>query len=196
MKKKILVLFFVGLSTISFSQKFGVMSSQEKEDFKKKAIQKIESLSMYFGEISSATSTSDKEGLIKLLLTQFAPNATLEVANRRGNRSYEIAYYLRNKLKNYNKKYAIVDIGFVSFDIKDLRTHPTELNAYILEYEFVQSFNASRQGLRDAEGLIKYDYVDETTKRGSFVIKKQNTILGSKWKMFFESVKVVSLKIL
>ncbi len=180
------------------AQEFGVMSAKDKADMKKIAVEKIRDLHFGFSKIASSTSTEIKQSLIKTLLTEFAENAKIEVASRKKVNNYPIAYYLRTVLnKKYRKQYALVDIDFVSFKVSDtLRPHETELNTYYLDYEFVQRFSASKTGMPNKEGLLSYDYVDETRKKGSFKIKKENNHEGTVWRMYYEDITVKSLKIL
>ncbi|MEL6918933.1 MAG: hypothetical protein AAFO99_14535 [Bacteroidota bacterium] len=180
------------------AQEFGVMSTKDKADMKKIAVEKIRDLHFGFSKIASSTSTEIKESLIKTLLTEFAENASIEVASRKKVSTYPIAYYLRMVLDSkYRKRYALVDIDFVSFKINDeLRPHETELNTYYLDYEFVQRFSASKTARPNKEGMLSYDYVDETRKKGSFKIKKENNHEGTIWRMYYEDITVKSLKIL
>ncbi|WP_298370320.1 hypothetical protein [uncultured Lutibacter sp.] len=199
MRKIILILFFFGGLFLGHSQKFDTMSDADKENFKIKAIEKIKLLGFTFDKIATSRNIEDKNRIIESILPSFVlkpEQATIEVASRKGKNDYPIETYLREKLKNYKKRYAVVDIDFVSFDIKDLRPHRTEPNSYYMEYTIVQKFCGSKLGNRNKEGLLQYDYCDYTTKKGSFLIKKVNTILGSKWKMLYESIYVVDIKIL
>jgi hypothetical protein len=199
MKLKFLIILFFGISFNSFSQKFDTLSEQDKADFKQKAIEKIKLLGFTFEIVASTKNQAEKNRFIESILPSFVlkpRQATIEVTSKNGAVSYEIEVYLREKLKNYKNKYAIVDIEFVSFDIKELIPHRTEPNCYYLEYTFAQKFCGSIDGKKDKEGLINYSYCDITTKTGSFIIKKENTILGSKWKMLFESIYVKDIKIL
>tara|TARA_R110001583_G_scaffold43654_1_gene138814 strand:- start:49 stop:648 length:600 start_codon:yes stop_codon:yes gene_type:complete len=199
MKLKFILGFFLLLQTLGFGQKFDVISEEDKADFKQKAIEKIKELGFTFDKISTSKDKVSKERIIQSILPNFVlepKQATIEIASRNSKYSLPIETYLREKLKNYKTRYAIVDIEFVSFDIKDLRPHRTEPNSYYMEYEFTQRFAASKGGKPDKEGMIQYDYVDLTTKKGSFLIKKVNTILGSKWKMLYESIFVKDVKIL
>lgn len=177
----------------SLSQKFDVMSAEEKAAFNKQAISKIKELEFRFQKITNLIDYPDiQKDLIKSTLRDFEPDATIEVAGQSApnGKPWPISQYLREKVARYKRKYNIVSVSFISFETEEIRRDPENPRQYIIEFSFLQRWCAEKDGLpqRDAEGLLKHDYCDTTKKTGKFTIKKVQTFSGSKWKLFYSSI--------
>lgn len=196
--KKILVAVFL-ISFVSFGQKFNTLSTADKEQFEKEVNDEIQTFDAKLEKIANATSKELQNSLIEGLLRKFTKEATIQTAGvKSGTNTYKIRNYLYEKVPGYNRKYNVIDVEFVSVEIDDLKPHPTQPNTYIARYSFIQRFCAANKGLakRSNEGYLTYDYCDLTEKEGSFILKKTQTILGAKWKLFFDSIYVKSIDII
>lgn len=196
--KKLLVVVFL-ISFISFSQKFNTLSIEDKKQFQKEVSDEIQTFDAKLEKIANATSKEFQNSLIEGLLRKFTKDATIQTAGiKSGTNTYKIRNYLYEKVPGYNRKYSVIDVEFVSVEIEDLKPHPSEPNTYIARYNFIQRFCAANKGLtkRTSEGYVAYDYCDLTEKEGAFILKKTQTILGAKWKLFFDSIYVKSIDII
>lgn len=194
---KNLILFLlcmISFNTI-YAQKFKTLSKSEKKDLEHLAANKIKDLSFTFRSIPKLKDEVLKKRIIKSTLKLFVKDATIEVAGR-STVKYTIAYYLNNKLKSYGKKHKVVDVSFVSFELGNLKPNPGHPGEYYIDYKFIQRFCRSNNGERNAEGLLEYDYCDLTTKKGRFIVKRVHTVIGAKWKMYFDSIAVVGIQVI
>jgi hypothetical protein len=190
----VFLLTILSLSTIQ-AQKFKTLSIAEKKDMVRLAENKIKDLSFTFSTIPKIKNEALKKRIINRALKQFVNDATIEVAGK-SIQTYKIAYYLKNKLKSYGTKYKVVDVSFVSFEIGKLLPLPGRPGEYYIDYKFVQRYCRSNEGKRNPEGLLNYDYCDLTTKEGRFIVKRVHTIIGAKWKMYFDSISVVGIEVI
>jgi len=188
------LLMIFSLSTIQ-AQKFKTLSAAEKKDMTRLAENKIKDLAFTFSSIPRIKDEALKKRIISRTLKQFVNNATIEVAGK-NIQIYKIAYYLKNKLKFYGTKYKVVDVSFVSFEVGKLMPYPGHPGEYYVDYKFVQRYCRSNDGKRNPEGLLDYDYCDLTTKKGKFIVKRVHTVIGAKWKMYFDSISVVGIEVI
>jgi hypothetical protein len=190
----VFLLSILSLSTIQ-AQKFKTLSTAEKKDMVRLAENKIKDLSFTFNEIPKIKNKALKKRIISRTLKQFVKEATIEVAGK-SRQTYKIAYYLNNKLQSYGTKYKVVDVSFVSFELGNLLPLPGHPGEYYINYKFVQRYCRSNEGKRTPEGLLDYDYCDLTTKKGRFIVKRVHTVIGAKWKIYFDSISVVDIEVI
>ncbi len=181
------------------AQKFGVLSEHDKELFSKKTEEKIKALSNFFEKIAHLPKSSIREELIKICLTGFTPDATMQIGNIKNgelikSKPIPIGDYLRYSLKP--SKYKIVDVSIIDFKVEDFKPSKYDPEIYEANFTYTQRFCASIGGLRNPEGNIKYDYCDDTKKSGKIILKKKHTVLGTKWVLFMDSITVIDVKIL
>lgn len=180
-----------------FSQKFKTISKQDIANMTALATQKIKNLSQAFQDIPTIKNKVNKNNIIRETRKQFTDSATVEIgyANRK-NETVLIDSYLKNRLTGYGKRYKIVDVYFVSFKLGKFKPLKGKPGQYVMNYSFVQRFSRSSKGKRNPEGLVIYDYQDETTKTGKLIIKQVTDVIGTHWKMFFDSIHVKDIKVL
>jgi len=132
-------------------------------------------------------------------LRSFTSDATMQIGNVKKGKLVKSApiplgIYLREKLKP--SRYKIVDVSIIDFKVGDFQPSDYDPNIYEADFSYTQRFCASLSGLRTSEGDIKYDYCDDTIKKGKIILKKKRTVIGTKWVLFMDSISVVDVKIL
>ncbi|MFS4448369.1 hypothetical protein [Maribacter sp. 2307UL18-2] len=193
-------LFFVVFVSFQVQgQKFNTLSEGDKQQFQKEVQDEIQTFDSKLQKIANASSRRVQKALIKSLLRKFTTEATIQTASvKSGISTYKIKDYLYDKVPGYQKRYSVVDVEFVSLQIEDFKPHPSKPNWYIAKYNFVQRFCGVAKGAQRTtdEGLMNYSYCDLTEKEGSFVLKKAHTVLGAKWKLYFDSIAVEAIEII
>lgn len=204
MKQK-LTLFFFLLFSIGFlnAQKLE-LTAREKEEFKERAIEMIN----LFKESLTIIPSFSGEPILK----DKAIRNTLRLFAKKGNTKIEIAYasggkkpmkmsiYL-NSLRNYEAKRELVNIDIIDFKVDNIEPHPTELGKYMIKYEFVQRFskkkNFSMPNLQNEKlAEIDWDYIDDTTKKGTAIIEKHSNEDGTKWIMLLGDIEVKDIDVI
>ena len=208
-KKNIfLIIIFVFVSNNVNAQKSSVrfkeISPKQQEVFKEKVEENIKNLGYRLNVLANEDNKSVQNNIIKAQLDYFTDEAYFQWGNKRRNKtikdSLPVEKYLRNKVAGYKKSNLdIIDIEFASFEVGS-RLIPVKgkLNEYYFEFTFTQIFRKGKKGkYKDIEGIkdIEYSYVDTTTKKGRVYVKKKNTVLGSKWQLYFGDILVEDVKI-
>ena len=201
MKKIICFIAFSIIGHLTVNAQNLSLSQADKEEFKNRAIDLIN----YFKEGLEIIPTYEEEFVkdkaIRNTLGSFTSNAKVELAYANGHiKSQSISNYLYS-LKSYSKKDQLVNIDILDFTIEDLKSHPTELGKYIIEFEFVQRFSKKKEisdfvPKTDKLEEIEWDYVDITTKRGYGILEKITTDDGTKWILLLHDIEVKSIEVL
>lgn len=201
MRHKLTLLFF--LFSVSFinAQKLE-LTSKEKEEFKDRAVQMINLFKESLTIIPSfAEEPILKDKAIRNTLRLFIKGATIQIAYSNGNtRTQKMPIYL-NSLRSYEAKRELVNIDIIDFKVDNIEPHPTELGKYVIKYEFVQRFfkkkNFSMPHLQNEKLVeIDWDYIDDTTKKGTAVVEKYSNEEGTKWIMLLGNIEVKDIDVI
>lgn len=193
------LIFLVFISFQVQGQKFNTLSEADKQQFQNEVQDEIQTFDSKLQKIANASSKRVQKALIRSLLRKFTDSATIQTASvKSGTSTYTIKDYLYDKVPGYRHRYSVIDVEFVSLQIEDFKPHPSKPNWYIARYNFVQRFCGVAKGTQrhTNEGLMNYSYCDLTEKEGSFVLKKAHTVLGAKWKLYFDSIAVEAIEVI
>jgi hypothetical protein len=210
---KVLFLFiFVSFSNSICAQnrtpRFSEITKKEKAKIKKEAVKNIKNLGYYLKKLAQAKDNITKNAFITTISKKFVDSAKIETASLKGKKlvltspkgGYAIKHYLRTIIPRYRSTaFSFINIEFVSFNIGDLKPLRGKLNTYYFDYKYIQRFekgSKKKSKNKDLEFDLRYSYRDETEKSGRIIVKKKNTILGTKWVLFFGSIKVENVKII
>lgn len=202
MKQK-LTLFFFLLFSIGFlnAQKLE-LTAREKEEFKERAIQMINLFKESLTIIPSfAEEPILKDKAIRNTLRLFIKGATIQIAYSNGKTNTQKMSLYLNSLRSYEAKRELVNIDIIDFKVDNIEPHPTELGKYIIKYEFVQRFykkkNFSMPNLQNEKlAEIDWDYIDDTTKKGTAVVEKHSNEDGTKWIMLLGNIEVKDINVI
>lgn len=207
-----LLCFVLSIANVALAQnrttnvRFNEISENEKAAFTNQARENIKNLGYRLNLLANEDNPVVKENIIEAQLDYFTASAKFETGSidRKNNkvvkRSMSVRDYLTNTVAKYKKSPTdILDIEFASFEIDSkLIPVPGKLNEYYFEFSFTQVFRRGKKSKRkNKEGIAQIDhtYVDQTKKVGKVYITKKNTVLGSKWALYFGDVLVEDVKI-
>ena len=192
-KSLIALIFVLFISTIS-AQKFNVLSKQEKVDLKLLAAEYIEEFNQHLKVIPKMSNENIRKKMVNRLIKKFMDGATIQVANSKDNiNTIPVTKYLDKVLKSYGSRFKIIDIEITSVNISNIKPMKSKPGYYYADFVFVQKYCRSSTN-RNIEGIVHYDYCDETTKSGKFIVKKVTTSQGTRWKLFYGDIKVIDYK--
>lgn len=207
----LIVIFFTLLNTGSAlaqksSVRFKEITPQQQKLFKEQIEENIKNLGYRLRVLSNEENKTVQKNIIAAQLDYFIEGAKFQTGtiNKRDKKivkkEYSVTNYLTNIVANYKKSdIEIIDIEFASFEVGNkLIPVKGKLNEYYFEFTFTQIFRRGKIGKKkNAEGIsdIEYSYVDTTKKKGRVYVKKKNTVLGSKWKLYFGDILVEDVKI-
>ncbi len=183
------------------------LTTEEKKEFKRRAVRMIELFTESLTIIPSFETTADegilKAKAIKNVLRLFKKDATMQLAYSSGNKSnpIPIASYL-SSLTNYEVKRELVHIDIIDFNIGDIKPHPTELGKYTVQFEFVQRFSKKKNYtplntvVDEQFETIEWDYIDITTKGGIAIIEKTTNERGTQYVMLLGDIEANDIEII
>lgn len=205
----LILLFFILLNTgTTLAQKstirFKEINPEQQKKFQAQIQENIKNLGYRLQILANEENITVQNNIIEAQLDYFIDGAYFQWGNKRGKTkiidSLPVKEYLKNKVAKYKKSdIEIIDIEFASFEVgKKLIPVKGKLNEYYFEFSFTQIFRRGKKAKKkNAEGIsdIEYSYTDSTKKKGRVYIKKKNTVLGSKWKLYFGDILVEDIKI-
>lgn len=202
-----LIYFLVVSINTLFSQShtdISEISQEEQNKLKKLAVEEIKNLGYFLKELAETNDKAVKERFIQAIIGKFVDDAKIQTGIDKNGKlkitspggGYTVEYYLRKIIPKYKSTlFSIVHIELVSFDIGELKPLPGVRGTYYFDYSFIQIF---KKGSRNTNGKSDIDtsfqYIDKTKKSGRVIVSKKNTILGTKWVLFFDSIIVDDVK--
>lgn len=183
------------------------LTTEEKKEFKRRAVRMIELFTESLTIIPSFETTADegilKAKAIKNVLRLFKKNATMQLAYSSGIKSNPIpmASYL-SSLTDYEAKRELVHIDIIDFTIEDIKPHPTELGKYTLEFKFIQRFSKKKNFtppntvVDEQFETIEWDYIDVTTKGGIAIIEKVTNERGTQYVMLLGDIEANDIEVI
>ena len=196
MKKKysFILLFIISFVATTNAQKFNVLSQSEKDDLKLLAKEYIEEFNQDLKVLPKISNEKIRKKMVNRLKNKFMEGATIQVANSKDNiNTILVTKYLDKVLKSYGTRFKIIDIEITSVNISNIKPMEGKPGYYYADFVFTQRYCRSNTN-RDVEGIVHYDYCDETTKSGKFIVKKVTTSQGTRWKLFYGNIKVIDYK--
>lgn len=213
MKVKLYLLLISIVTLIShstFGQKSGIrfneITPEQQKLFSEQIEENIKNLGYRLRILANEEDKTVQRNIITAQLDYFIEGAKFQTGtiNRRDKKiikkEYTVSHYLTNVVANYKKsEIEIIDIEFASFNVGNKLTPVKgKPNEYYFEFTFTQIFRRGKKGRKkNAEGIsdIEYSYIDITKKKGKVFVKKKNTVLGTKWKLYFGDILVEDVKI-
>jgi len=209
-KSTYFLLLFVFVLSTTFSQntnvRFNEISKEDQKGFQKQVKDNIKNLGYRLKVLAKVNDVTVQKNIIEAQLDYFIKDAKFQTGtiNKKNKRIIKKEYSVKNYLTNIVTKYKkqntdIIDIEFASFNVgSKLIPVQGKVNEYYFEFSFTQIFRRGKKSKnKNAEGIVDvdYTYVDITKKKGRVYLKKKNTILGSKWKLYFGDILVEDIKV-